>query len=95
MDISEIIAELEKLDEISVKDGISHHFLEVMKTDREVTIHGNTQGLIYLALTCLALAEKKTEGSHQHFDEISMLDRSDIPVVIAYKSADWEKPEEV
>jgi hypothetical protein len=93
MDLSEIIDALGKIDDSSIDCDVSHHFLELVKTGaegEEVTIRGNREGLIYLALQCLDLAFRKNEGSHHHFDEIEMLDSAEAPLVIAYKSASWE-----
>jgi hypothetical protein len=93
MNLSTIIDALEKIDAASVDNGVSRHFLEVVKTGakrEEITIRGNREGLIYLALKCLDLALRKNEGSHHHFDEVSMLDTAEAPLVIAYKSAAWD-----
>ena len=93
MNLYEITAALEKLDGLSIQGGVSRHFLEVIKTGaqkEEITIHGNTEGLVYLALICVKLAQRKSNGSHHHFDEFSMLDKAEAPLVVAYKGAAWD-----
>jgi len=93
MDLPEITAALEKLDALSIEAGVSRHFLQVFKTGaekEEIMIQGNTEGLVHLAMVCLNLAQKKIDGSHHHFDEVSIVDKSEAPLVIAYKGADWD-----
>jgi hypothetical protein len=93
MNLSEITNELEKIDAASVDGGVSRHFLEVIKTGaerEEITIRGNREGLIYLALKCLDLALLKNEGAHHHFDECEMLTTAEAPLVITYKSSNCE-----
>lgn len=77
---------LAELDESFIKDGVSAHFLQIIKNEHEVVIRGNYEGLIYLAKNILQIAEKKTEGSHIHLDSSGILDRCDVDTVIAYHS---------
>ena len=92
MNVAEIIAALEKIDAESECGGISRLFLEIARTGankEEVTFRGNREGLIHLGLLCLDLARRKSEGSHYHFDEVS-ISSAEVPVVVAYKSASWD-----
>ena len=81
---------LEAVDALSVIDGVSNHFLQVLKAETsETVVRGNTEGLVYLALSILRLAGKQT-GAHQHFDESGIVDKCDDPLVITKCDAAWE-----
>ncbi len=86
-----IIKQLSDLDKLSVVDGISSHFLEfeLLDSEKELRINGNTEGLIYLAKDILNLAVKQNEGSYFHFDSTGVVDKCDMPVVICFKRAEW------
>ena len=92
MILSDLIKELETIDSEAIVDGFSHHYIETVNSIDQnwVAINGNRQGLIYLALSCLRLAEKGLHGSHQHFDEAGMVDKSEVDVVVGYVSPPCE-----
>ena len=93
MDLTEIITQLTEIESASLAGDISPLFLEIVRTgggDDEITFRGNREGLIHLGLLCLDLAARRSEGSHHHFDRVST-SRADVSVVVAYKSAFWEK----
>ena len=89
MILSDLIKELEAIDSEAVVDGVSHHYIETVNgiDQNWVAINANRQGLIYLALSCLRLAEKGLDGSHHHFDEAGMVDKADLGVVVGYVSS--------
>lgn len=72
------------------RDGATAQFLEIRRSADGVTVSGNREGLIYLARLILEVANKGFAGAHQHFDAASDLDHCDVPLVIAFKPADWD-----
>ena len=66
MVLGDLISELETIDSEATVDGISHRYIETINgiDQNWVAIKGNRQGLIYLALSCLRLAQKELDGSH-------------------------------
>jgi hypothetical protein len=89
VELARLAERLAELDEMSIRDGVSAHFIEIRDSgDREVTVDANREGLLHLALVCLTLAAKGTEGSHQHFDELGLVDRCDRALVIALRLAE-------
>jgi len=87
--MEELIKELEKIDSLSIKDGVSKHYIEITKNKSEVILSANKQGLVWLALEALKLAQKQQDGSHVHIDECSLADKAETDIVITYKSAEW------
>ncbi|MGV3755532.1 MAG: Imm32 family immunity protein [Verrucomicrobiota bacterium] len=58
----------------------AQQYLEVRQNGREVSLGGNSNGLIWLALQCLSLATKDA-GSHLHIDIVSA-DVSEVPLIL-------------
>lgn len=88
--MKEIIKQLKKLDQASINEGISTHFIEVLSNSDETVISANKEGLTWLALQCLKLAENGSEAAHVHIDESSIADKAEVAVVLARKSAEWD-----
>lgn len=85
-----IISEtLQEIDENSVVDGISNHFLKLRNINDEIVIDANEEGLIFLAQQLVALALDGKDGSHIHLDESSMMDECDKALVIVKKTNAW------
>ena len=87
--MKDIIDKLRELDAKAIKDNVSSHFVEITSAQNEVVIAGNQEGLIYLALQLLLVAEKGYVGSHCHIDEASIADRADVAVVFVLKNPKW------
>lgn len=86
-----IAAQVQSFSDSFVQGGLSTHSLEVIDTAKsEVTIKGNSAGLIYLAKCCLDLAASQAEGKHFHLDEQHMLDRADRELVLTFAKAKWD-----
>jgi|RhiMethySRZTD1v2_1073278.scaffolds.fasta_scaffold3866816_1 hypothetical protein len=62
----------------------SSQYVEVRHNEHEVVLGGNRNGLIWLALHCLELAEHGQHGSHLHLDAHSGADVCDVPLVIRH-----------
>lgn len=91
LELEKFAARLAELDQVSIRDGVSTHFIEIRDSgEREVTVGANREGLLHLALVCLTLAAKGTEGSHQHFDEAGLVDKCDRALIIALHAAEWD-----
>jgi hypothetical protein len=89
MNLPEINAALEKLVDPT------RQRVEIEKTGpkkEEVTVFANREGLMQLAAYCLDLAERQSEGSHYHFDQVSV-DSADIPLVITFRKEPNQPPE--
>ncbi len=94
--LGEILNLLRRLDACAVNsEGITTRFLEVKSENdrREVCVNGNVAGLVYLANLVLTVAERGFVGAHQHLDEAGGLDTCDVPLVISFKLAEWDKQE--
>jgi len=87
--MEELIKELEKIDSLSIKNGVSKHHIEITKNKSEVILSANKQGLVWLALEALKLAQKQQDDFHVHIDGCSLADKAEIDIVITYKSAEW------
>lgn len=88
--VADAIEHLVSADVLSVSEGVSRHFLQVLNGENgETVVQGNAEGLVYLALSILRLATKQN-GAHQHFDESGLLDRCEVPLVVAKCLAEWE-----
>ena len=80
----------EKADKASVVEGVSSHFLEILKTEHdEILVRGNQPGLVHFGLSILKLA-LENEGAHRHFDEAGILDRCEMSLIVAKCKAEWE-----
>lgn len=81
MKLPEINAALENLFDMSKQ------CIEIVKTGpkkEEVTLFANREGLIQLAVYCLDLAERQSEGAHYHFDQVSV-GAAEVPVLITFR----------
>lgn len=89
--LNSIIKEIKLIDDMSIRNGVSLHSLEfdLPKSSREFIISGNVPGLIYLAKSILELAASGVQGSHVHLDEVGIVDRCDLPLVIRLSSVGW------
>lgn len=87
----ELVDKLREMNARASVDGVSHHFLEFVKTDNgnTLSINGNPDGLIYFAMSILEVVKHRNSGSHAHFDEVGIVDRADIPIVVCLKEAPW------
>ena len=65
-------------------DFSASQYVEVRRNERETILGGNRNGLIWLALHCLELAENGQRGSHLHLDAQSGADVCDVPLVIRH-----------
>ena len=88
--MKELLNQLEKLDEASIKEGVSSHFIEVVNNCNETVISANKEVFTWLALQCLKLAENVDEGAHIHIDESGIADKAEVAVVLARKNAEWD-----
>ena len=91
--LSEVLNLLRRLDDSSVEsDGVTTQFLEIRKDPHGegISVMGNQGGLVHLARLVLEVAEKGFAGAHQHFDEAAEVDICEAPLVIAFKSAEWD-----
>lgn len=88
--LESIIESIQELDESFVSDGVSSHFLQLFYSNEEIQVNGNFEGLVHLALKILETATNVTDGSHVHFDKNSVMDECTFPLVISYKSAEWD-----
>lgn len=79
--MEEIINTLRQLDEKSVQDGVSSHYIEIRQNEYETVLGGNKEGLVWLALQALKLASS-IEGAHLHLDEAGMADSAETNLVI-------------
>ncbi|MCD6049272.1 MAG: hypothetical protein K0Q55_675 [Verrucomicrobia bacterium] len=59
-------------------------YVEVRRTEHEMILGGNRNGLIWIALQCLELAERGQRGSHIHLDQHSGADVCEGPLVIRH-----------
>jgi hypothetical protein len=91
-DLLPVVEQLHKIDALAIDNGVSRHFLEIEKAPdcSELRINGNPQGLIHLARAVLDVAITGLEGAHHHFDSSGIVDRTDLPVVVRLKAADWD-----
>ena len=80
MSISEITEALKR--EYELRGGADDTFIEIRKTDLDVMLGGNPNGLLKLALDLLWLADKGVNGSHTHVDEHSNADIAEVPIVL-------------
>ncbi len=91
--LDDVLGLLRTLDDSSIgSDGTTSQFLEIRKgSDGEgVCINGNLGGLVHLARLVLEVAGKGFVGAHQHFDEAGEMDICEVPLMIGFKSAEWE-----
>jgi hypothetical protein len=58
-------------------------YVEIRRNQSEVILGGNRNGLVWIALHCLALAEQGQSGSHLHLDKHST-EVCECPLVIRY-----------
>lgn len=92
-ELQAVIRILRNLDDQAIQGEVSHHYLEIRQDPqaKELRVSGNREGLIYLAMTILELAEQGREGSHRHFDEAGIVDHCDVPLVVSMREAPWDK----
>ena len=96
MSLEEIIDALGRICNESVPAGKTNVYAEfrlIRDGDevREAVLGANRDGLIFLAIQCLKLAETGLPGSQYHFDEAGGAALADIPLVVARRRADWEE----
>ena len=89
-DLEDIVKQLIELDNKSIEGGVAHQYLTISQNKYEVTISANKEGLIWLALEALQLANASQQGSHVHIDESGIADKADVPLVLSYKAAEWD-----
>ena len=87
--MEKLIRELEEINSLSTIDGVSKHYLEITKNNFETVLSANKQGLVWLALEALKLAQKHQDGAHVHIDESGLADKAETNIVITYKSVEW------
>ncbi len=87
--LDEAIGSVSELDEFSVVNGISSHYVGLAREDGEVRINANAEGLVHIALSMLKLA-KQGVGAHVHFDESGIVDKGEFQLIITKCEADWE-----
>ncbi len=93
LSLLDVLNFLRRLDDSSVQsDGVSTQFLEIRKDPQGdgMTIMGNQGGLVHFATLVLEVAEKGFAGAHQHFDEAANADICEAPLVVGFKSAEWD-----
>jgi hypothetical protein len=84
-ELQAVLADVAKLDDARIRDGVSHDWLEFEHHEREFRINGNREGLIRFARQVLQVAAKDFSGAHAHLDEANGIDRVDLPLVICLK----------
>jgi hypothetical protein len=86
-----IAQDLLEFDTSLVQNGRTEHFIE-SKTGAggNFEIYANAEGLVHLASQMLHLAQARIDGKHLHFDAAGMLEKSDQPFLVCYKSAEWD-----
>jgi hypothetical protein len=77
----------ETIGAVSATDG---GYVEVRRTEHEVILGADRQGLLWLAAHCLHLALQGRHGSHLHLDETST-EVCEQPLVIRYWQRDNPK----
>lgn len=82
--LSEAIKAVSEAADAESVEFSSSQYVEVRRNEHEVILGGNQNGLIWLALHCLKLAERGQRGSHIHLDEHSGADVCDVPLVIRH-----------
>lgn len=88
--MEELIQKLEEINSLSTNNELSSHYIGITKNNTETVLKVNKQGLVWLALEVLKLAEKQQEGRHLHIDECGLADKAETNIIITYKSAEWE-----
>lgn len=68
-------------------------YVEVRREGATVALGGNKNGLVWLAETCLRLAEKGDDGPEFRLDETSGADVSEMPLVLRYQTQDEAEPD--
>ena len=90
--LEKIFSGLKQLDENLIDSKHAYHFLEnKMSTQGELVVSGNVEGMIHLACAVLSLTQNTFDGKHRHFDDTGMLDECETPLIISFKSADWDE----
>lgn len=93
-ELKHVISSIADINQTYKSTGQNHTFIQFTGKESEnpAVITANKEGLVYLAERLLELAISGAEGKHFHFDEYGALDDCDKPLVIRYKSAEWESP---
>lgn len=95
MNIDDMVQALLKIVDESSPKGQTNvfaefHLVQDDESTREAVLGANRDGLIYLAIQCLKLAETGVPGSHYHFDEAGVADKADPQLVIVRRKAEWD-----
>jgi hypothetical protein len=85
--LEELLRGLKQLNEELLAEEPSPHWLETANTPYETVVSGNAEGLIFFAAEVLNLAKVNVDGAHSHFDEHSMLDKCERPLVVALRTS--------
>jgi hypothetical protein len=80
--IQKAIEALSSAEKIDSPEFAAASYVEVRRNEHEVVLGGNREGLLWLALHCLKLAEQQ-RGSHLHLDEVGT-DVCECPLVIRH-----------
>ena len=86
--IKDVIKDFSKLVDTDSNKFTTNMYVEVLRNEKEVVLGGNRNGLIYLALQCLKLADERKKGSHLHLDEDTITNVCDCPLIIRYWTSD-------
>lgn len=87
MKLQKALAELKGAD-AALADSKEWWFLKTAIADGSALVSGNKAGLVGLARQILQLACEGQEGSHLHFDEVT-LDQCEMPFIVRLEAAPW------
>lgn len=74
-------------------DEISNLYAAFHVEDDNCILRVNTEGAVYFAAMLMSLAKTQKVGQHYHYDEMTVLQRSDKKLVLQFDLAPWESPE--
>ncbi|MEK7265599.1 MAG: hypothetical protein AAB227_05810 [Pseudomonadota bacterium] len=87
-----ITQDLAEFDDSLTRNGKTEHLIESRTgDDGAFEIYANAEGLVHMARQIMQLAQARIDGKHLHFDAAGMLEKSDHPFLVSYKSAEWDK----
>lgn len=83
------------LHEATTKSDVINLYAATAKVlpDGGTMLSGNREGLIYFASILLSLASEASPGQHFHYDAHTVLTECEVPMILQYLPAPWEKEE--